>query len=194
MFREPRPIYQPHRVRVWRPNRDSQLYRGYIKMKVRQLATPIRHSMIALALTGMGSLPVLAQDGHSHTATQGTDVTADQRAKATALLKIVRDSTERFQSVRAAEAAGYQLQFGCVSGDTTGAMGLHYVNGDLITQASVDAKKGYVDATHPQIVIFEPRDQWCAPPDRRRLHHHRRGLEQVQQGAPGAHGATVSSV
>lgn len=125
-------------------------------MKVRQLATPIRYSMIAFALTGMGALPVLAQDGHSHTVTQGTDVTADQKAKATALLKIVRESTERFQSVRAAEAGGYQLQFGCVSGDTTGAMGLHYVNGDLITQASIDAKKGYVDATHPQVVIFEP--------------------------------------
>lgn len=31
-----------------------------------------------------------------------------------------------------------------------------HVNGDLIAQASIDAKKGYVDATHPQVVIFEP--------------------------------------
>jgi hypothetical protein len=125
-------------------------------MKVRQLATPIRYSMMALALTSIGSLSVLAQDGHLHAATQGTEVIQDQKAKATALLKVVRDSTERFQSVEVAEAAGYKLQFGCVSGDSAGAMGLHYVNGDLITQASMDAKKGYVDATHPQVVIFEP--------------------------------------
>jgi hypothetical protein len=126
-------------------------------MKVREWVTPIRKSMMALALMGIGSLPVLAQDGHSHAANQSSDVTADQRAKSAALLKIVRESTERFQNVEAAEAGGYKLQFGCVSGDTTGAMGLHYVNGDLITQASYDAKKGYVDVTHPQVVIFEPQ-------------------------------------
>ena len=45
-------------------------------------------------------------------------------------------------------AAGYALQFGCVSGDDSGAMGLHYVNGDLVNS-------GIIDATRPQIVIYE---------------------------------------
>jgi len=45
-----------------------------------------------------------------------------------ALLKVVRDATERFQDVSVAEAAGYQLQFGCVSGPDFGAMGMHFVN------------------------------------------------------------------
>ena len=45
-------------------------------------------------------------------------------------------------------AAGYALQFGCVSGDDSGAMGLHYVNGDLVSS-------GIIDATRPQIVIYE---------------------------------------
>jgi hypothetical protein len=48
-----------------------------------------------------------------------------------------------------AEAEGYALQFGCVSGPDSGAMGLHYVNGALVG-------RGELDPTHPQIVIYEP--------------------------------------
>ena len=40
-------------------------------------------------------------------------------------------------------------QFGCVTGPDSGAMGLHYVNGDLV-------KRGELDPTRPQIVIYEP--------------------------------------
>lgn len=39
-----------------------------------------------------------------------------------------------------------------------------HVNGDLIAQASIDAKKGYVDATHPQVVIFEPETSGAPHP------------------------------
>lgn len=125
-------------------------------MTVRQFTTPLRYSLVALALTSVGSVPALAQDAHSHATTQSADVTADQGARQAALLKLVREATEHFTTVEAARAGGYELQFGCVTGDTTGAMGLHYVNGDLIKQASVDAKKGFVDVMHPQVVIFEP--------------------------------------
>jgi hypothetical protein len=48
-----------------------------------------------------------------------------------------------------AQANGYALQFGCVSGDSAGAMGLHFVNGELVNS-------GVIDARHPQIVIYEP--------------------------------------
>jgi hypothetical protein len=93
----------------------------------------------------------MAQDDHSQMLTQqkNNEMTPDQKRRASALLKIVRESTERFQNVSVAEAEGYALQFGCVSGDYSGAMGLHYVNGDLVG-------KGVVDATRPQIVIYEP--------------------------------------
>jgi hypothetical protein len=76
-------------------------------------------------------------------------MTPEQRNRSSALLRIVRNATERFKDVQQAEAEGYALQFGCVSGDYTGAMGLHYVNLELVG-------KGEVDATHPQIVIYEP--------------------------------------
>jgi hypothetical protein len=76
-------------------------------------------------------------------------MTQAQRNNEGALLKIVRDSTERFKDVAVAEAEGYALQFGCVTGPDAGAMGLHYVNGSLVSS-------GVLDATRPQIVIYEP--------------------------------------
>ena len=48
-----------------------------------------------------------------------------------------------------AEAEGYALQFGCVSGSDVGAMGMHFVNGPLVMD-------GELDATRPEIVIYEP--------------------------------------
>src|SRR6202023_2034193 len=88
--------------------------------------------------------------GHSHTPTaQHQEMTPAQKSQAGALVQIVRDSTERFKDVSVAQAEGYALQFGCVSGDDWGAMGLHYVNGDLVNA-------GQLDPTHPQIVIYEP--------------------------------------
>jgi hypothetical protein len=105
-------------------------------------------SMMALALLSVCAAPVLAQDGHSHSQTQ-QQLTAEQKSQQSALLKIVRDSTERFKDVHQAEREGYALQFGCVSGSDIGAMGLHYVNGELVN-------KGVLDPTRPQIVIYEP--------------------------------------
>jgi len=104
-------------------------------------------SMMALALLSICAASLLAQDGHSHSTQQ--QLTAEQKSRQGALLKIVRDSTERFKDVHQAEREGYALQFGCVSGSDNGAMGLHYVNGELVN-------KGVLDATRPQIVIYEP--------------------------------------
>jgi hypothetical protein len=111
--------------------------------KIRQTGRPSRHLLITLVLLSTGALCALAQDGHVHTAAP------EQQRNASALIKIVRESTERFKDVSVAEAEGYALQFGCVSGPDSGAMGLHYVNATLVNG-------GAVDATHPQIVIYEP--------------------------------------
>jgi hypothetical protein len=51
--------------------------------------------------------------------------------------------------VAVAEAEGYHLLFGCVSGPDSGAMGLHYVNLSLVGD-------GELDPTRPEIVIYEP--------------------------------------
>ena len=99
----------------------------------------------ALSLVGMFAIvslstsPARAQEKHTH----------DGGTTNNELVRVVREVTAGFQNVAAAEAAGYALQFGCVSGPDTGAMGLHYVNGPLVMD-------GEIDATRPEIVIYEP--------------------------------------
>jgi hypothetical protein len=120
-------------------------------MKSGRFAAQFPCSVVALLLLNLGHSRILAQDGHSHSPKQQQrERTADDQKDAAALVKAVRDSTERFKDVAVAKAEGYALQFGCVSGPDSGAMGLHYVNADLVNS-------GILDATRPQIVIYEPK-------------------------------------
>jgi hypothetical protein len=120
-----------------------------INRKVSRFAAQFQYSVIVLALMNTYPSRAVAQDDHSHMqAEQQAEMTQAQRTNANALVKIVRDSTERFKDVKVAEAEGYALQFGCVSGDDFGAMGLHYIKGAFV-------KSGVLDATKPQIVIYE---------------------------------------
>jgi len=119
-------------------------------IKVREFAIQFRHSVIsALALMSVWSPFALAQDSHSHTTPAQPELTAEQKSQQTALIKIVRESTERFKDVAEAEREGYALQFGCVSGPDQGAMGLHFINMELVG-------KGVIDPTKPQIILYEP--------------------------------------
>ena len=102
------------------------------------------HAAVATLFLVACSLPVVAQ--HSH---EAQPPTSEQSSQANALIKVVRQATERFKDVSVAEKEGYALQFGCVSGPDSGAMGLHYVNGDIVAS-------GVLDPTRPQIVIYEP--------------------------------------
>jgi hypothetical protein len=113
-------------------------------MKVGRFAAPLQHSVLALVIMSVAITGALAQDSHSHSQKQ----TKDQQAKASVLVQTVRQATARFKDVSVAQGEGYALQFGCVSGDSEGAMGLHFVNGALVGS-------GVIDATKPQIVIYE---------------------------------------
>jgi len=108
------------------------------------------YSTLALAAL-MAAAPsrALAQDSHSH-AGPGQELLQDQKSKGGALVRAVREATERFKAVKAAETEGYRLQFGCVSGPDAGAMGMHFVNGPLVGD-------GVIDASKPEIVIYEPQ-------------------------------------
>ena len=108
------------------------------------------YSLIAV-LALIGSLPsrLPAQDARARTP-QHHGPSSDKKAPSGDLVKVVRESTERFRDVSVAEAEGYALLFGCVSGPDSGAMGLHYVNLSLVGD-------GELDATRPEIVIYEPR-------------------------------------
>lgn len=113
-------------------------------MTIEGIGRYCKHLTVVLALLGILPGTLMAQAGHSHA------VTAQQsKASDGELLRAVRESTEKYKDVAAAEADGYSLLFGCVTGPDSGAMGLHYVNMKLVGS-------GAVDAAHPQIVIYEP--------------------------------------
>jgi hypothetical protein len=107
-----------------------------------------------------------------------------------------RDATARFHRLAHAKDAGYtKLKdaegIACIdSGTEAGAMGIHYVNGDLVGDSEVRARK-------PELVIYEPRpdgslklvaqeyvvfqDAWDATHDKApRLFRHR--FELVPEG------------
>lgn len=115
-----------------------------LSRKAIQFARHCRYSVVAFALVNVCFLRAVAQDVHSHQATAQNQRTDQQSA----LLRTVREATERFKDVRVAENEGYRLEFGCVSGDDFGAMGLHYVNDTLVGN-------GIVDVNRPQIILYE---------------------------------------
>ena len=62
----------------------------------------------------------MAADSHQHKSS----------AQDNELVRIVRESTERFKDVAVAEGEGYHLAFGCVSGGDFGAMGMHFLKAE----------------------------------------------------------------
>jgi hypothetical protein len=120
-----------------------------INTKFTSFTMQLRYAVIAFTLLTAGSLRLPAEDGHSHKPPGERQETQEEQTGAATLLKVVRQATERFKDVSAAQAEGYALQFGCVTGPDSGAMGLHYVNADLVAS-------GMLDPMHPQIVIYEP--------------------------------------
>ena len=64
------------------------------------------------------------------------------------LADAVREANPRFTDVAVAKAEGY-APIPCVSGIDGGAMGIHFVNGNLINDEKVDM-------AHPEAVMYEP--------------------------------------
>ena len=107
-----------------------------VERLILQLALPLGGLFVA---AGFWPAHVIAQDHSGHAIAQSSSG---------ALVKIVCEATARYSDVSVAEAEGYALQFGCVSGPDVGAMGLHYVNFPLVLD-------GELDPEHPEIVIYE---------------------------------------
>jgi hypothetical protein len=89
--------------------------------------------LVGLALSA--PVVVVGQAGHDHGAS----------AK---LVQVVRAATRQFIDVNNA-GRDYTAAFGCVSGPDHGAMGIHYINGNLVGD-------GEIDAEHPEALIYEP--------------------------------------
>lgn len=111
-------------------------------MTIRSFATPLASTLLGgLVLASPGSTAVLVQHDHASAAAA--------RKQSSELVRIVRESTERFKDPAVADAENYKLAFGCVSGSDYGAMGLHFVNMSLVGDPALDP-------TRPEIVIYEP--------------------------------------
>jgi hypothetical protein len=107
-------------------------------------ALPIMGMFALMGPLAAGTAPAADQAASPH-----HGVTSDH-PHAGALVRIVREATDRFRDVEVAKQEGYGLLFGCVTGGDFGAMGLHFVNLALVGDPALDPKK-------PEIVIYEPR-------------------------------------
>jgi len=67
------------------------------------------------------------------------------------LVTKVREGTRKYTNVNNATAAGYGPFLGCVAGTDHGAMGVHYVNGTLLGNLTLDPAQ-------PQALVYEPVD------------------------------------
>jgi hypothetical protein len=75
---------------------------------------------------------------------------AQPASRQATLIEEVRRATDRFNDPAAATAAGYAPFLGCVSGPQDGAMGIHFVNGDLVAD-------GELDPLRPEALMYEPK-------------------------------------
>jgi len=94
--------------------------------------------VLTTAMLTLCRMPLLAEDS-AHAS----------HSPAAKLVQDVREATRQFLDVNNAGPAGYGPAFGCVSGPDHGAMGVHYVNGDLVGD-------GEIDVAHPEALIYEP--------------------------------------
>lgn len=96
----------------------------------------------AAAVAIVASMPVaLAQDSQHE---------GENPELSPGFVRAVRQTTQKFQDVNAATAAGYVSTASCASGPNQGAMGVHYVNETFIGD-------GLVDVQRPDVLVYEPR-------------------------------------
>src|ERR1700734_3705601 len=102
-------------------------------------------SILRLALLSslVAATPLFAADGDA------TNHSAHEQSVPSKLVELVRAGTKHYIDVNAATAAGYGPFLGCVAGTDHGAMGVHYVNGTLLGNLTLDPAQ-------PQAPIYEP--------------------------------------
>lgn len=109
--------------------------------------------LVVTVLFGLSRQTAIGQEATATPAAEATTLPAEEGSAASAqpamtLPEVVRQSTAQFQDLQAAQDAGYGLVHGCVSGAQSGAMGVHYANGDLVGD-------GTIDAAHPEVLVYE---------------------------------------
>jgi hypothetical protein len=117
----------------------SQLIRKAISGNLlRTLSLTLLSTLIIATAT-----PLFAAEKPTHHAAAQSD------SSSATLLQLVRQGTEKYTNVNNATAAGYGPFLGCVAGTDHGAMGIHYINGALVANLTLDPAQ-------PQALIYEP--------------------------------------
>jgi hypothetical protein len=96
----------------------------------------MRRGFVGLVL--LASLGVMVLAGAAGAVARGDELAA------------VRAATAKYHQLSAAEHAGYGVFYVCTDQPGQGAMGQHYVNGDLVGDAVLDPAR-------PEAVIYEPQ-------------------------------------
>lgn len=100
--------------------------------------------MIRFALAVAAVVAVTLFAGGALAAPAGTSSLADVRSATAALHDVATASATKYSLF--ADAA----HIACIANPGVGAMGIHYVNGDLV-------KSGEINALTPQALVYEPR-------------------------------------
>lgn len=100
----------------------------------------------ALALASTSAVLLASQAGAAHA--------YDHHESATSSTAPASSATAKYHSLNAAEKAGYSILadsagITCIAEPQMGAMGVHYVKGDLV-------KNPAIDATHPEALVYSP--------------------------------------
>jgi hypothetical protein len=112
--------------------------------RITSLTRPSTTSILCLTLLTslIIATPLLAAEKPAHHADH-------QPSTLATLVEQVRLGTQQYTDVNNATAAGYGPFLGCVAGTDHGAMGIHYVNGTLLGNLTLDPAQ-------PQALIYEP--------------------------------------
>src|SRR5580704_18046527 len=127
------------RKTIFRPRRKAMTAR--IASLIRTSTASLLH--LAFLTSLVTAAPLFAAD------TAATKHSAHEQSAPATLVQQVREGTKKYIDVNAATAAGYGPFLGCVAGTDHGAMGIHYVNGTLLANLTLDPSQ-------PQALIYEP--------------------------------------
>lgn len=111
------------------------------------MKTKMKFGLLAGCLMIACATYSMAQETSTHNPGNGQAV--HDHAASASLVQLVRAGTKQFVNVNNATAAGYGPFLGCVTGTDHGAMGVHYVNGTLLGNLTLDPAQ-------PQALIYEP--------------------------------------
>lgn len=125
----------------------NEIHPPITEARTRQFEKALKSFVIFIAVMSLCPMFAISQMQEEHSQSH-TAVSTSNQGQQGALIKAVREATARYQNVRSAEYDGYHLEFGCVSGSDSGAMGLHYVNDTIVGD-------GIIDVARPQIVLYE---------------------------------------